>query len=80
MILSVTDIKEEKCSPPRKSKPSGQGTNKLKPYCNSPPKQIDPSHISLWEYSSSSPTLDDGKVSFSYNSRVSTTKGTLKFI
>ncbi|XP_050714306.1 RNA-binding protein 5-like isoform X2 [Eriocheir sinensis] len=66
MSRSKSDIKEEKCSPPHKSKPSGQSTNKLKTYHHNLPKQIDPAHISSWQKS----TSEEWKVSSSYDSRV----------
>lgn len=67
----ITDVKEEKHSPSHKSKPSGQGTNKLKSYCHSLPKQVDAVLISS-QKESASPASDDGKVSSNYDFGVST--------
>lgn len=67
----ITDVKEEKHSPSHKSKPSGQGTNKLKSYCHSLPKQEEPVLIKS-ERESASPASDDGKVSSNYDFGVST--------
>lgn len=57
-----TEVKEEKYSTSNKSKSSGPGTNKLKAYCQSVPKQTDPAYTYFGQETESPPCPDEVKV------------------
>ncbi|MPC47883.1 hypothetical protein E2C01_041644 [Portunus trituberculatus] len=70
--ISITEVKEENYSTSHKSKSSGQGTNKLKAYCQSVPKQTDAAHTYSRQDNVSPPYPDDVKPHLLVDGRVST--------
>lgn len=69
-LKNKTEVKEEKYSTSHKSKSSGQGTNKLKAYCQSVPKQTDAAHTYPRQDNVSPPYPDEVKPHLHVDERV----------